>query len=94
MDEASHSNKPSADANDNAANKDAGGGGGESGGSPGFARKRWKKFMAVRKFIHLALASTEMPPVNMVVGGRWLVGRKISSGAFGQIRIGKDTDGV
>ena len=49
---------------------------------------------AVRRFISLALAQSEQATVNLVIADQWLVGKKISNGAFGQLRIGHDIEKV
>ena len=50
------------------------------------ARNNWKKLFAVRKFMSLAKTQTRAAPAQLLVGNRFVVGKKIANGAFGQLR--------
>ena len=50
----------------------------------------WVKLAAVRKFISLAEATKKREPAQLIVGGKYRVGKKISNGAFGQLRLVTD----
>ena len=56
------------------------------------ARKNWKKIFAVRQFLSLAQIQSKAAPAELLVANRYLVGKKIANGAFGQLRIGKDIE--
>ena len=59
---------------------------------PGGARQNWKKLFAVRKFLSLAQYQSKASPAQLLVANRYVVGKKIANGAFGQLRVGKDND--
>ena len=54
------------------------------------ARQNWKKLSAVRKFISLAQATQKKAPAELVIGGKFKIGKKIANGAFGQLRLAKN----
>ena len=56
------------------------------------ARQNWKKIFAVRKFISLAKIQSSAAPAELLIANRYVVGKKIANGAFGQLRLGKDTE--
>ena len=58
----------------------------------GGARQNWKKLFAVRKFLSLAQYQSKASPAQLLVANRYVVGKKIANGAFGQLRVGKDND--
>ena len=60
--------------------------------TPGGARQNWKKLFAVRKFLSLAQYQSKASPAQLLVANRYVVGKKIANGAFGQLRVGKDND--
>ena len=55
------------------------------------ARQNWKKLSAVRKFISLAQTTQRKAPAELIIGGKYKIGKKIANGAFGQLRLAKDT---
>ena len=55
------------------------------------ARQNWKKLSAVRKFISLAQTTQRKAPAELIIGGKYRIGKKIANGAFGQLRLAKDT---
>ena len=55
------------------------------------ARQNWKKLSAVRKFISLAQSTQRKAPAELVIGGKYKIGKKIANGAFGQLRLAKNT---
>ena len=55
------------------------------------ARQNWKKLSAVRKFISLAQSTQKKAPAELIIGGKYKIGKKIANGAFGQLRLVKDT---
>ena len=55
------------------------------------ARQNWKKLSAVRKFLSLAQSTQKRAPAELVIGGKYRVGKKIANGAFGQLRLAKNT---
>ena len=65
--------------------------GGESNGQASHARQNWKKLSAVRKFISLAQSTQKKAPAELIIGGKYKIGKKIANGAFGQLRLVKDT---
>ena len=56
------------------------------------AKKNWRKIFAVRKFLSLAINQSRASPAEFLVANRYLVGKKIANGAFGQLRLGKNTE--
>ena len=56
------------------------------------AKKNWRKIFAVRKFLSLAINQSKASPAEFLVANRYLVGKKIANGAFGQLRLGKNTE--
>lgn len=56
------------------------------------ARQNWKKLFAVRKFLSLAQYQSKASPAQLLVANRYIVGKKIANGAFGQLRLGKDNE--
>ena len=58
----------------------------------GGARQNWKKLFAVRKFLSLAQIQSRAAPAELLVANRYVVGKKIANGAFGQLRVGRDTE--
>ena len=56
------------------------------------ARQNWKKLFAVRKFISLAKIQASASPAELLVANKYIVGKKIANGAFGQLRLGKDSE--
>lgn len=58
----------------------------------GLARRNWKKIFAVRQFLSLAQVQSKAAPAELLVANRYLVGKKIANGAFGQLRMGKDIE--
>ena len=56
------------------------------------ARQNWRKLFAVRKFLSLAQYQSKAAPAQLLVANRFIVGKKIANGAFGQLRLGKDSD--
>ena len=54
------------------------------------ARQNWKKLFAVRKFISLAQTTQKKAPAELIIGGRFKIGKKIANGAFGQLRLVKN----
>ncbi len=50
----------------------------------------WRKLLAVGKFLSLANTQAREEPAHLVLKGRYLVGRKLNNGAFGQVRLGQD----
>ena len=62
---------------------------GESGHN---ARHNWKKLFAVKNFLSLAKTQTKKAPAELLVGGKYRVGKKIANGAFGQLRLGKNLE--
>ena len=56
------------------------------------ARQNWRKLFAVRKFLSLAKYQSKAAPAQLFVANRYVVGKKIANGAFGQLRLGKDTE--
>ena len=55
------------------------------------ARQNWKKLSAVRKFLSLAQSTQKKAPAELIIGGKYKVGKKIANGAFGQLRLAKHT---
>ena len=55
--------------------------------TPGGARQNWKKLFAVRKFLSLAQYQSKASPAQLLVANRYVVGKKIANGAFGQLRV-------
>ena len=53
------------------------------------ARQNWRKVFAVRKFLSLAKFQSQQPPADLLVGQKYLVGKKIANGAFGQLRLAR-----
>ena len=51
------------------------------------ARQNWKKLSAVRKFISLAQSTQKKAPAELIIGGKYKIGKKIANGAFGQLRL-------
>ena len=56
------------------------------------AKKNWRKIFAVRKFLSLAINQSRASPAEFLVANRYLVGKKIANGAFGQLRLGRNTE--
>jgi hypothetical protein len=56
------------------------------------ARQNWRKVFAVRKFLSLAKFQSQQPPADLLVGQKYLVGKKIANGAFGQLRMARHID--
>ena len=54
------------------------------------ARQNWRKLFAVRKFLSLAQTTQKKAPAELVIGGKFKIGKKIANGAFGQLRLVKD----
>ena len=50
----------------------------------------WVKLAAVKKFLSIAEATKKREPAQLIVGGKYRVGKKISNGAFGQLRLVTD----
>ena len=48
----------------------------------------WVKLAAVKKFLSIAETTKRREPAQLIVGGKYRVGKKISNGAFGQLRWG------
>ena len=44
------------------------------------------KLAAVKKFLSIAETTKRREPAQLIVGGKYRVGKKISNGAFGQLR--------
>ena len=63
----------------------------ETNGQASHARQNWKKLSAVRKFISLAQSTQKKAPAELIIGGKYKIGKKIANGAFGQLRLVKDT---
>ena len=63
-----------------------------SGENGELAKKNWRKIFAVRKFLSLAINQSRASPAEFLVANRYLVGKKIANGAFGQLRLGKNTE--
>ena len=63
----------------------------EPNGQASHARQNWKKLSAVRKFISLAQSTQKKAPAELIIGGKYKIGKKIANGAFGQLRLVKDT---
>ena len=53
-------------------------------------RVNWVKLAAVKRFLSLAETTKKREPAQLVVGGKYRVGKKISNGAFGQLRLVTD----
>ena len=53
-------------------------------------RVNWVKLAAVKRFLSLAEITKKREPAQLVVGGKYRVGKKISNGAFGQLRLVTD----
>ena len=56
------------------------------------ARQNWKKLFAVRKFMSLAKIQSKASPAELLIAHKYIVGKKIANGAFGQLRLGKDSE--
>ena len=56
------------------------------------APQNWRKVFAVRKFLSLAKFQSQQPPADLLVGQKYLVGKKIANGAFGQLRLARHVD--
>ncbi len=49
------------------------------------ARNNWRKVFAIKKFLSLAKFQSKQPPADLLVGQKFLVGKKFANGAFGQV---------
>ena len=63
----------------------------ETNGQASHARQNWKKLSAVRKFISLAQSTQKKAPAELIIGGKYKIGKKIANGAFGLLILVKDT---
>ena len=54
------------------------------------ARQNWRKLFAVKKFISLAQTTARKAPAELIIGGKFKIGKKIANGAFGQLRLVKN----
>ena len=50
----------------------------------------WVKIAAVKKFLSIAEVTKRREPAQLIVGGKYRIGKKISNGAFGQLRVVTD----
>ncbi|XP_023341323.1 casein kinase I homolog hhp2 [Eurytemora carolleeae] len=64
---------------------------GKEGRLPTNARHQWKKISAVRKFLSIASANQKKTPAELVLNNKYKIGNKIANGAFGQLRLVKNT---
>ena len=64
----------------------------KTGENGDLAKKNWRKIFAVRKFLSLAINQSRASPAEFLVANRYLVGKKIANGAFGQLRLGRNTE--
>ena len=62
------------------------------GGDNNNARYNWKKVFAVKRFLSLAKTQGKKEPADLVVGGKYVIGKKIANGAFGQLRLAKNLE--
>ena len=53
-------------------------------------RVNWAKLAAVKRFLSLAQTTASRPPAQLMVGGKYRIGKKIANGAFGQLRLVTD----
>ena len=49
------------------------------------ARNNWRKVFAVKKFLSIAKFQSEQAPADLLVGQKFVVGKKFANGAFGQV---------
>lgn len=49
------------------------------------ARNNWRKVFAIKKFLFLAKFQSKQPPADLLVGQKFVVGKKFANGAFGQV---------
>ena len=57
---------------------------------PSPAHVHWVKLAAVKKFLSIAETTKRREPAYLIVGGKYRIGKKISNGAFGQLRLVTD----
>jgi len=47
--------------------------------------KKWKKFMPFKKLFLIGKFHTKKAPANIIIGQKYILGKKFAHGAFGQV---------
>lgn len=58
--------------------------------APSSPHANWVKLAAVKKFLSIAETTQKREPAQLIVAGKYRIGKKISNGAFGQLRLVTD----